>query len=489
MGRNTSAQLTIVNNHTTFQTTADKQFQPFAEKMEKDGLPTVVINTFRYYFALLVQGETGLITNEDIDPIRQGEFADAEKLSKLKKAGRGALSELVVIKLNGGLGTSMGLSRAKSLLKVKDGLTFLDIIARQILTQRRKLGGNPPVVFMNSFNTEADTREALSLYKDLGTEIPLTFMQHKFPKVFQDGLTPGIWPADPHMEWNPPGHGDIYTALVTSGMLQQLISTGIHYAFISNSDNLGAVVDEAILGYFVENSLPFMIEVADRTEADNKGGHLARLKDGRLTLREIAQCPENERKEFQDTNLHVYFNTNTIWINLLALKDLLESYDNVIHLPMIRNPKTLDPKDESTPSVYQVETAMGSAVSLFDGATAIRVPRTRFAPVKKCQDLLAVWSDCYVLTDDYFVIQNPRRKIGPLAVRLDSRYYKKIDQLKARFPHGAPSLVDCESLDVEGDILFGKDVAIKGKVVIANHSDQQIAIADGSVIEKDLPFG
>ncbi len=489
MGRNTSAQLTIVNNLTTFQTTIDKQFQPFAEKMEKDGLPTVVINTFRYYFALLVQGETGLITNEDIDPIRQGEFADAEKLSKLKKAGRGALSELVVIKLNGGLGTSMGLSRAKSLLKVKDGLTFLDIIARQILTQRRKLGGNFPVVFMNSFNTEADTREALSLYKDLGTEIPLTFMQHKFPKVFQDGLTPGIWPADPHMEWNPPGHGDIYTALVTSGMLQQLISTGIHYAFISNSDNLGAVVDEAILGYFVENSLPFMIEVADRTEADNKGGHLARLKDGRLTLREIAQCPENERKEFQDTNLHVYFNTNTIWINLLALKDLLESYDNVIHLPMIRNPKTLDPKDESTPSVYQVETAMGSAVSLFDGATAIRVPRTRFAPVKKCQDLLAVWSDCYVLTDDYFVIRNPRRKIGPLAVRLDSRYYKKIDQLKARFPHGAPSLVDCESLDVEGDILFGKNVAIKGKVVIANHSDQQVAIADGSVIEKDLPFG
>jgi len=223
--------------------------------MEKDGLPTVVINTFRYYYALLVQGETGLITNENIDPIRQGEFADAEKLSGLKQAGREALSQLVVIKLNGGLGTSMGLSRAKSLLEVKDGLTFLDIIAKQILTQRNKLGVSFPVVFMNSFSTEADTREALSIYRDLGTEIPLTFLQHKFPKVFQDGLTPGIWPADPHMEWNPPGHGDIYTALVTSGMLQQLISAGIHYAFISNSDNLGAVVDEAILGYFVENSL------------------------------------------------------------------------------------------------------------------------------------------------------------------------------------------------------------------------------------------
>ncbi len=478
-----------MNNLNTFQTTVDKQFQPFAEKMEKDGLPTVVINTFRYYYALLVQGETGLITKKDIDPIRQGEFADAEKLSGLKEVGQAALEELVVIKLNGGLGTSMGLSRAKSLLEVKDGLTFLDIIARQILTHKHKLGVNFPVVFMNCFNTEADTREALSLYGELGTEIPLTFLQHKFPKVSQDGLTPAAWPPNPDMEWNPPGHGDIYTALVTSGMLQQLIGAGIRYAFVSNSDNLGAVVDEAILGYFVENSLPFVIEVADRTEADNKGGHLARLKNGRLTLREIAQCPENERKEFQDTNLHVYFNTNTIWINLLALKDLLESHDNVIHLPMIRNPKTIDPKDESTPRVYQVETAMGSAVSLFDGATAIRVPRTRFAPVKKCQDLLVVWSDCYVLTDDYYVIQNPRRKIGTLAVRLDSRYYKKIDQLKARFPYGAPSLVDCESLDVEGDILFGKNVVIKGKVVIANHSDQQVAIADGSVIEKDLVLG
>jgi UTP--glucose-1-phosphate uridylyltransferase len=465
------------------------QFQPFARKMEKDGLPAVVVHTFRRYYALLVQGETGLIIKEDIDPVREGEFADAEKLSGLKEVGQAALEELVVIKLNGGLGTSMGLSRAKSLLEAKDGLTFLDIIAKQILTHKHKLGVNFPVVFMNSFNTEADTREALSLYGELGTEIPLTFLQHKFPKVSQDGLTPAAWPPNPDMEWNPPGHGDIYTALVTSGMLQQLIGAGIRYAFISNSDNLGAVVDETILGYFVENSLPFMIEVADRTEADSKGGHLARLENGRLTLREIAQCPENEREEFQDTNLYRYFNTNTIWINLLALEGLLESHDNVIHLPMIRNPKTIDPKDESTPRVYQIETAMGSAVSLFDGATAIRVPRTRFAPVKKCQDLLVVWSDCYLLTDDYFVIQNPKRRIGPLTVRLDSKYYKKIGQLKARFPYGAPSLVDCESLDVEGDILFGNNVVIKSKVVIANHSDQQVAIADGSVIEKDLVFG
>ncbi|MBW1792970.1 MAG: UTP--glucose-1-phosphate uridylyltransferase [Deltaproteobacteria bacterium] len=457
--------------------------------MEKSGLAPTVIDIFRHYYGLLVRGETGLITKGDIDPVREGEIADAEKLTGLTEAGRSALEKLVVIKLNGGLGTSMGLSRTKSLLEVMNGLSFLDIISRQILSYRHKHGVRLPVIFMNSFNTDTDTLEALAPYDDLPVEgIPLSFLQHKFPKVFQDGLAPATWPTDADLEWNPPGHGDIYTALVTSGMLQKLLDAGIRYAFVANSDNLGAVMDETILGYFAENNFPFMMEVTDRTEADSKGGHLARLKNGRLTLREIAQCPEDEVEEFQDIHVYSYFNTNTIWVNLLALKALLDAHHNVIHLPMIRNPKTVDPKDDSTPHVYQLETAMGSAISIFDGATAIRVPRTRFAPVKKCQDLLALWSDCYVLTEDYYVIQNPRRRPDPLVTRLDSKYYKKIDQLKARFPHGAPSLLDCASFEVQGDVVFGKGVVVRGKVVIANRSDSQVAIADGNVIEKDLAF-
>ncbi|MBW1744444.1 MAG: UTP--glucose-1-phosphate uridylyltransferase [Deltaproteobacteria bacterium] len=456
--------------------------------MEKNGLLPVVIDTFRYYYTLLVCGETGLISKADIDPLREDEIANAESLTGLEEAGRVALRRLVVIKLNGGLGTSMGLSKAKSLLEVKGGLTFLDVIVRQILTHREKRGVNFPVAFMNSFSTEVDTLEALRPYEGLSAGLPLTFVQHRFPKVLQEGLAPAAWPSDPEMEWNPPGHGDIYTALVTSGMLEQLIHAGIRYAFVSNSDNLGAVVDESILGYFVERDFPFMMEVTDRTEADSKGGHLERLKNGRLTLREIAQCPENELDAFQDVRLYRYFNTNTIWINLLALKRLLEVHHNVIRLPMIRNPKTVDPKNDSTPEVYQIETAMGSAVSTFDGASAIRVPRTRFAPVKKCHDLLALWSDCYVLTDDYLVIQNPERKAGTLILKLDGRYYKKIDQLRARFPRGTPSLVECKSLEVKGDVLFGQNVVVKGKIFISNHSENQVTIPDGSLIEKDLAF-
>lgn len=465
---------------------ADILFQPFAEKMVKNGLPPIVIDTFRHHFASLVRGETGLITRRDMDPVTKDDIADLEALSGLSRIGRSALEKLVVIKLNGGLGTSMGLSRAKSLLEVKKDLSFLDIIARQILAYRTKTSVNLPVVFMNSFSTEADTLEALRPYKDLVGSVPLTFVQHKFPKVLQDGLRPASWPADPDLEWNPPGHGDIYTALVTSGMLDRLLGAGIHFAFISNSDNLGAVVHETILGYFAQKNFPFMMEVTDRTEADRKGGHLARLKNGRLTLREIAQCPEEEKDEFQDIHLYKFFNTNTIWINLAALKAKLEAHQHVIRLPMIRNPKTLDPRDDSTPAVYQLETALGAAISIFDGSAAIRVPRTRFAPVKKCHDLLALWSDAYVLTGDYLVVQNPKRNLGTLVVDLDNRYYKRIDQLKERFPHGAPSLLHCGSLQLEGDVLFGAGIKVKGDVTIINRSGVRVAIPDGKVIEEDL---
>jgi len=468
----------------------ERRFQPFAQKMAHCGLAPIVINTFRDYFARLVRGETGLISKADIAPVTEDEIADAEKLTEFREAGRAAGQRAVVIKLNGGLGTSMGLSRAKSLLQAKDGLSFLDIIVRQALVYRRKHGARLPVVFMNSFNTETHTLEALRAYGDLPVAgIPLTFLQHRFPKVCQAGLTPASWPADPNLEWNPPGHGDIYTALVTSGMLENLLAEGILYAFISNSDNLAAVMDEAILGYFAENGFPFMMEVTERTEADSKGGHLARLRQGGLTLREIAQCPEEELDEFQDITLYRYFNTNTIWVNLEALKALLEVHENVLGLPMIRNPKTIDPRDASSPQVYQLETAMGSAISTFQGATAIRVSRDRFAPVKTCQDLLALWSDCYVLTDDMYVVKNPERRLGALVCRLDNRYYKKIEQLGARFSRGVPSLLACISLDVEGDVFFGRGVEIKGKVVIANRGDRPVTVPDGSVITEDVVFG
>jgi len=276
--------------------------------------------------------------------------------------------------------------------------------------------------------------------------------------------------------------------LITSGMLDKLLKKGYKYAFISNSDNLGGVLDHTILGYFASQGFPFMLEVADRTEADIKGGHLAKMISGGLILREIAQCPDNEIDEFQDINIYKYFNTNNIWINLTLLKEKLHKAHNMLGLPMIVNQKRIDPRDVSSLEVYQIEMAMGSAISIFENSTAIRVPRTRFAPVKKSQDLLALWSDRYVLTEDNRITQNPERKIDSMVIDLDERYYKTIDQLKERFPHGAPSLMGCKSFKLVGDVYFGKDIAVNGNVTIFNHSAKKVTIPDGMVINKDLLF-
>ena len=457
-------------------TDTSSRFAPFAERMRAEALPETAIKTFEHYYTQLVEGQTGLIPEDSITPVEA--LPDVEDFpQQLADAGQLALSKTVLLKLNGGLGTSMGLDKAKSLLPVKDNLSFLDIIARQALL------ADIPLVLMNSFATRTDSLAVLKQYSELWGAIPLDFFQHKIPKIRQDDLSPVSWPANPELEWCPPGHGDIYTALTTSGMLDRLLEAGYVYAFVSNADNLGAVVSPLILGYFAENQLPFMMEVAYRTEADKKGGHLAVLPGGQLTLRESAQCPQADLESFQDIRRHKYFNTNNLWINLPALKTVLEAKNNILSLPMIRNAKTVDPRDSATPPVYQLETAMGSAIAVFEGAGAVRVPRTRFAPVKTTNDLLAVRSDAYILTDDYQVVLNPERKLGQVVIELDPLYYKLVDNMEARFPLGVPSLIDCAFLGIQGDIRFGRNVVVTGQVKLANENNHQINIEDGTVLK------
>lgn len=451
------------------------RFAPYAVRMQEEGLPYIFIRTFEHYYEQLLDGHTGLIAESDIRPV--GDLPDVKTFSPaIAELGENALPLTVMLKLNGGLGTSMGLSQAKSLLTVKDDLTFLDIIARQAL----HIG--IPLVLMNSFATHQDSLDALRQYPDLWGDIPLAFLQHKAPKISQADYSPIRWPKNPALEWNPPGHGDIYTALITSNMLDILLDAGYYYAFVSNADNLGAVLDTRILGHFVENQLPFLMEVADRTPADRKGGHLARLPNGQLILRESAQCPLEDAQAFQDITRHRYFNTNNLWISLPVLKEVITAKDGVLDLPMIRNSKTVDPRDSRSPRVFQLETAMGSAIAMFARSGAVRVPRSRFAPVKTTNDLLAVRSDAYILTDDFRVITNPARKYEHLGIDLDEAYYKLIDDMEARFPYGPPSLVACESMTVKGDVCFGRNVIIQGNVRVDNPTDQQMHIADDTIL-------
>jgi UTP--glucose-1-phosphate uridylyltransferase len=442
------------------------------DKMRAEGLPEDAIETFAVYEKKLREGETGTLPESEIEPL--DELPDADELPE---SDGSALGKVVVLKLNGGLGTSMGMTKAKSLLEVKQGLSFLDIIVRQVMGLRERHGAAIPLLLMNSFATRDDTLAALECYPDLPVgDLPLDFMQGKVPKLLKEGLDPVEWPADPSLEWAPPGHGDVYSSLRTSGMLERLLDDGYRYLFLSNSDNLGAVLDPRVLDWFAREGFPFLAESTDRTESDRKGGHLARNRDGRLVLRETAQTPDEDLESFEDISRHRFFNCNNIWVDLEALDRTLEEREGVLGLPMIVNEKTVDPGDSSSPSVVQLETAMGAAVSVFDGAAAIRVPRARFAPVKKTDDLLVVRSDAYELAEDFTV--RLVRERAPV-VSLDSDHFKLLHDFEQRFSGGAPSLVECERLMVEGDVSFGRDVRVRGEVTLRG----PLTVEDGELLE------
>jgi UTP--glucose-1-phosphate uridylyltransferase len=444
------------------------------EKMRADGAADVAIDNFRHYYERLASGETGTIAEDEIEPAQ--DIPAAAKLPEPGDEGREALERAAVIRLNGGLGTSMGMTAAKTLLEVKDGLTFLDVIARQVLEMRERHGIRLPLVLMHSFRTRDESLAALARYPDLEADVPLDFVQGRVPKLLADDLTPASWPADPELEWAPPGHGDLYTSLVTSGMLDELLDHGYEYAFVANSDNLGAVVEPRILAWFAREGLPFAMEVLRRSESDRKGGHIARRKGGGLVLRETAQVRDEDQAAYEDISRHRYFNCNNLWLNLTTLRRVLDERAGVLGLPMIVNRKTVDPGDSSSPAVFQLETAMGAAIDVFDGAAAIEVPRSRFAPVKTTNDLLVVRSDAYELTPD---AEMTLVRDEPPLVDLDSQYYKLIRDFDARFPSGAPSLKDCDRLVVEGDVVFGAGVVVRGSV----HVQGDNHIADGALLE------
>lgn len=429
-------------------------------RMRAAGVSDAGVRAFDRLYGLLVGGDRGVLASAELEPVPA-----VPSLEDLDGGGpHGALDHTVMIRLNGGLGTTMGLSGPKSLVEVKPGLTFLDIIARQARAARL------PLVLMNSYATREPSIAALGRYGDLSGDLPADFLQHREPRLRAADLQPLELPGDPDAEWSPPGHGDLYAALEASGMLAEMLDRGYRYAFVANADNLGAVPDPRILGWMARGGIPFVMEVVEGTAADRKGGHIA-LRDGRLVLRDTAQAPDDG--SFTDFERWRFYNTNNLWLDLVRLAELLDEHDAVLPLPLIVNRKTLAAAGE----VLQLETAMGSAIGLIDGARALLVPRTRFAPVKSTDDLLLVRSDAYELGRDAALLPAEDAVSGAV-VALDPAYYGTLNDLDRRFPSGPPGMRCCTRLTIRGDVVFGRDVELVGDVELRGPA----RIPDGAVV-------
>ncbi|SJK97539.1 related to UTP-glucose-1-phosphate uridylyltransferase [Armillaria ostoyae] len=406
---------------------------------------------------------------------------DVVQLDCLKSSVNSAdLNQLAILKVNGGLGTSMGMTGAKSALTVKDDLTFLDLTIMQVRHLNETYRVDVPLLLMTSFNTEDDTLRIVRNYANQNVRIT-TFNQSRYPRIVQDTLLPSPRRADDDRKnWYPPGHGDLYNALLRSGVLDQLLEDGKEYLFVSNSDNLGATVDTRIMQYMIDEKIEFLMEVTDKTKTDIQGGTLVDI-NGSLCLLELGQVPSQHTEDFQSVRKFSVLNTNNLWINLRALKRIMGK--GSMDLDIIVTPK--DTSDGQ--SVIQLETAAGAAIKYFENAQAVKVPRSRFLPVKNCSDLLLIKSEIYNIQNGQIVLDSNRMFNTTPVIKLGD-HFKNIHEFQRRFKQ-IPSIVDLDHLTVAGDVYFGRSVTLRGTVIVIAKDGQRIDIPDGTVLENRLVSG
>ncbi|ODV93274.1 hypothetical protein PACTADRAFT_51886 [Pachysolen tannophilus NRRL Y-2460] len=433
---------------------------------------------FRRYLADKASGNT-----LDWERIRSPSSDEVVDYNSIKSAENTSnLSKLAVLKLNGGLGTSMGCVGPKSVIEVRDGQSFLDLAVRQIEYLNRTYDADVPLLLMNSFNTDNDTAKVIKKYSGHRIRVR-TFNQSRFPRIFKDSLLPVPQNYNDSLDsWYPPGHGDLFESLVQSGELDALISQGKEVLFVSNGDNLGATVELKILNHMIDTGAEYIMELTDKTRADVKGGTLISY-DGQVRLLEIAQVPKEHVEEFKSIKKFKNFNTNNLWINLKAIKRLVEQ--NGIQVEIIPNQKSVS-VDGNEVNVLQLETAVGAAIRHFKGAHGVVVPRSRFLPVKTCSDLLLVKSDLFYLEHGALKL-HPSRFGGAPLIKLGS-HFKKVNGFQQRIPH-MPKILELDHLTITGNVTLGRSVQLKGTVIIVCSDGQRIDIPNGSILENVVITG
>ncbi|KAI9800545.1 MAG: putative UTP--glucose-1-phosphate uridylyltransferase [Sarcosagium campestre] len=436
---------------------------------------------FRRYLNDKAKGST--LVWDNIAPPQAEQVVDYNTLANSESVD--FLSKLAVLKLNGGLGTSMGCVGPKSVIEVRDGMSFLDLSVRQIEHLNRTYNVSVPFVLMNSFNTDSDTQSIIKKYEGHNIDI-MTFNQSRYPRILKDSMLPAPKTYDSQIsDWYPPGHGDVFESLYNSGILDKLIERGVEILFLSNVDNLGAVVDLRILQHMVESKAEYIMELTDKTKADVKGGTIINYND-QVRLLEIAQVPKEHTQDFKSIKKFKYFNTNNIWLNLKAIKRVVQS--NELELEIIPNNKSIpaDKKGESDFPIVQLETAVGAAIRHFKGAHGVNVPRRRFLPVKTCSDLMLVKSDLYSLKHGELNM-DPNR-FGPAPLIKLGGDFKKVSDFQRRIS-SIPKIIELDHLTITGAVNLGRNVTLKGTVIIVANQGSTIDVPPGAILENVVMQG
>ncbi|KAI1724492.1 UTP--glucose-1-phosphate uridylyltransferase domain-containing protein [Ditylenchus destructor] len=395
----------------------------------------------------------------------------------LKMSTESVINRVAVVKLNGGLGTTMGCKGPKSLIELRDGLSFLDFVLLQHTKLNQKYKSDVPLILVNSFNTNKETAEVLKSKPEALRKNVRTFVQNRCPRIYADTLMPVPEYCNDRLEdgWYPPGHGNVFESLAQSGLLDQLLKEGREIAFFSNIDNTGACFDMRIAKAMCDGLADYIMEVTPKTEADIKGGTLIEL-NGSLMHLEMPQVPADKIDEFCSLKTFKMFNTNNIWVNLRAVKDKLGQ----MTMEILANKKKL----ADGQNVIQLETSIGGAIRNFEKAISVRVNRRRFLPIKSTQELLALMSNCYYVdTEDYVVKLIASRSSQPL-IKLSSEF-SSVDEFLRRFA-SIPDLSELKSLKVIGDVKFGKNVKLVGNCEISSLNGETLAVADDSVLGQAL---
>ena len=349
---------------------------------------------FETLYKNYLQHSSSYLNWDNITLIKDDFYTNINSLSNLTpKEINNIKNKICVIKLNGGLGTTMGLSGPKSLMKIKDDYTFMDIIIQQ-----NSLNNGVQLLLMNSFFTHDDTNKYLDS-KNIKNII--SFNQHKYPRVIKETKTSLDINSNNLDHFCPPGHGDLLESLYDTGVLDQLIDLGIEYAFISNIDNLGGTLNFNILNDLINNSVDFSLELTQKNITDVKGGTLIKYEN-KYAMFEVAQCQPEKLAEFQSIDKFKYFNTNNIWIKLSTIKELITKNPNYLKDVdlIINNKKLKDGRD-----CIQLEYAIGSMIKFFDKVKCYIVDRDRFLPVKTNKDLENIKSDNYKLNKNSWTLQ------------------------------------------------------------------------------------